>query len=808
MELLSPAGDLETATAAFQYGADAVYLGMKQFSARADANNFTAEDLAVLTGLAHGDAEHPRKVYVALNTLVRDAELEDVLKVLSQLAECRVDGVILQDMAVAQLARRYFPSLPLHASTQLAVHSVEGMIACRDAGFKRVIAARELTLPEIAAMAAVPGIELEVFVHGALCYSYSGLCLLASVLDGHSGNRGECSYVCRECWSVAGSRGQLIKPACHLMSMKDLALADYAATFEKLGVASLKIEGRKKTPLYVAAVTNYYRQVIDGSFKPGEKESAEADIRAIFSRKWTRFCVPGEKNPEITDTELTGPRGTPAGTVLAVNPGAEADWLRFKVQHLTIEKHDGLQVEIPGRSRPYGFGVEAIRAFRQGGADRAENVFAAEPSTTIEVPLPADHPPITPGMALFCTASQATKRRYSWPSLRTAQCRLRQQIGVQLTVSAEALKVSASCGATEVTTDFPCVPALTPARKAPEALAEDARTAFAKLGDTAFELGSFAVSNPERLFVPTSILNGARRQAAEALDAQRRRDNDAHVARSLEELSSWEAPAAPNASASPAWLLKIDRPYSLNLFQAEDFAQITEVIWALDRTPDEEIPAAAEYLAAQVGKEKVRLALPAVLRGDNTHNWPKITRALIEAGWDRWQIANIAGFELLKGVKDLTADWQLYASNRAAARELLERGIKRVTLPPDDPAENSFTLLRKFSGVTETIIYQDTPLAISAVCANASLNGGCVGKSNCNFTTMKLTRRRGDELIAVNNHCQSIFIRTAPLDRSKLLPSITRSGAKFLRADFIWREYSPASLYKKWRELLAEFRSI
>jgi putative protease len=256
MELLSPAGNLETAMAAFEYGADAVYVGLKQFSARADAENFSAEDLEILMGLAHDNPEWPRKVYVAVNTLLRQEELPQLLPILHHLRDQAVDGVIVQDLATAHLLRNYFPELPLHASTQMAIHNVSGMIACRDLGFSRVIAARELTLEEIALMAAVPGIELEVFIHGALCYAYSGLCLLSSVLRGHSGNRGECSYVCRNSWTVA-NHGRTIQENCSLMSMKDLAVTDTISALQKLKIDSVKIEGRKKTPLYVAAVTNY-----------------------------------------------------------------------------------------------------------------------------------------------------------------------------------------------------------------------------------------------------------------------------------------------------------------------------------------------------------------------------------------------------------------------------------------------------------------------------------------------------------------------------------------------------------------------
>ncbi|MBO7741629.1 MAG: U32 family peptidase, partial [Victivallales bacterium] len=208
MELLAPAGSLETAAAAFQYGADAVYAGMKCFSARADAQNFDHEELAVLLGMARNAPERPRKVYIALNTLIREEELPRLHEELTILDRYRPDAIIIQDPALIHYVRSYFPELTIHASTQMAVHNPAGMERCRELGFSRVISARELTLQELAEMAKVPGIELEVFVHGALCYAYSGICLLSSVLNGHSGNRGDCSYVCRNCWKVTGENGR------------------------------------------------------------------------------------------------------------------------------------------------------------------------------------------------------------------------------------------------------------------------------------------------------------------------------------------------------------------------------------------------------------------------------------------------------------------------------------------------------------------------------------------------------------------------------------------------------------------------
>ena len=814
MELLSPAGNLETAMAAFEYGADAVYVGLKQFSARADAENFSPEDLEVLMGLAHDNEAWPRKVYVAVNTLLRQEELPQLLPLLHHLRDQAVDGVIVQDLATAHLLRNYFPELPLHASTQMAVHNVAGMKACRDLGFSRVIAARELTLEEIAQMAAVPGIELEVFIHGALCYAYSGLCLLSSVLRGHSGNRGECSYVCRNSWNVAYHGRTLQENTC-LMSMKDLAVTDTVGTLQKYKVASVKIEGRKKTPLYVAAVTNYYRNLIDNTFEPGERQQCEQDIKTIFSRPWTKFHLINDRAAAITDPSTTGPRGSEVGVVAAVVPGAREgapDCLRFQLKNQILSLHDGLQVEPPGQSRPYGFPVDELRVYTQGGQDRFEKVFTAEPEMTVEVPLPPDHPDLEPGLKVFCTSSQEVKSRYSWPSIRPALMRSRHPVYFELTIARDHLAVvSQPCiGERElpdVTTTLPLETPLEPAKNSPEKLGEAIRKCFAKLGDTEFELQDVRVNNPEQLFVPVSILNELRRKAAEEVSQMlaQERSNDITSITSVED--AWRPAPPANAPERPVWLLKVDRPFLLNLFTAKELESAHEVILDLGMTADDDIIAALRGLSAKIDPKRIRLAMPTLQRVNDEHDWPTLINRLLLQGFRKWQIANLGALTLLAQGKvtpqncSVTADWPLYVTNCTAAHFLADQCFERVTLAPDDTLENTTALLNDLAPIAEVPVFQDTPLAISDVCANASMKGYCPGQHICKFTELELTGRNGEELLAVNHRCQSVFLRKQPLDRIAILPRLAAAGARYFRVDFLWRNWAPREVREKWLEI-------
>src|SRR5438046_858548 len=271
-----------------------------------------------------------RRVFVTINTVIRQDELAELIESLAALDAIGVDAIILQDLGVYHLIREHFPRLELHASTQLAVHNRAGAEALRDLGFRRVVLARELTFEEVHDITATAGIETEVFVHGALCYSYSGLCLFSAQTLGRSGNRGKCAYSCRDSYEVAGAPdtlrdGSSVKRDPRQgfpFSMKDLALPDFVPALRAAGVSCFKVEGRKKSPLYVATTTDYYRRLIDGRLDEEERPDIEADLQTVFSRPWTRLFVQSLKDKEVADRDTVGHRGALIGRVEAVTDEA------------------------------------------------------------------------------------------------------------------------------------------------------------------------------------------------------------------------------------------------------------------------------------------------------------------------------------------------------------------------------------------------------------------------------------------------------------------------------------------------------
>ncbi|MBU2572842.1 MAG: U32 family peptidase [Elusimicrobia bacterium] len=250
MEILAPAGSKESFIAAIKAGADAIYVGLKDFNARKNASNLNIYDLEVLTGYAHSQNV---KVYLALNILIKHEEINDAVQIIAQIYEIGVDAVIVQDLGLARIITDYFPDLQLHASTQLACHNSSGAKVLAGLGFKRVVLARELTLSEIKSITkSDKTIEYEIFAHGALCFSISGMCLFSSLIGGFSGNRGRCTQPCRRIWHSRKAAGYLFSP-------KDLELIDHLKKIQKTGVCSLKIEGRMRSSEYVYRAVSQYK---------------------------------------------------------------------------------------------------------------------------------------------------------------------------------------------------------------------------------------------------------------------------------------------------------------------------------------------------------------------------------------------------------------------------------------------------------------------------------------------------------------------------------------------------------------------
>ena len=691
-ELLSPAGNFKTALAAFAAGADAVYCGLTDFSARAFADNFTVEDLKNLMRVARKDG---KKVYVTFNTLVDEDNFEEAVRQLATLDEVRPDALIVQDLGVARICRKYFADIELHASTQLVAHNLEGVLALKELGFSRVVLARELSLEEIASIAKRCGVELECFVHGALCYSLSGLCLFGAMEKDRSGNRGKCPYCCRLPYET--DRGK-----CLPFSMKDLRLGEDARRLVDAGVASLKIEGRMKSEIYVASVTRYYRDILGAAsparFAPEGRGGARragnvsvGDLETVFSRRTTKLYFDGIRTGESPiDPDSLGHLGAEIGSVKRITKDREGlDWLRFHTAR-ALEKHDGLQFEAMQDGKHLGMGIAEMRP-----AISRRPVFEVGAGTDVEILLPEEiAAALKPGMKIYCSASQAVRRLFPEPSFRPSDYPGDRTIDLTVTLAGDGIAVASDAEGTP----FPRCEAkigcsLTPA-KSPEKTFAAVEKAFSKLGETDYRLGKLTVNDPDRLFAPMSVLNDLRRDLVERLDEERNRVRRAKV----------EAALADGEGACES--------------QASRRALKTVKVRAGQKVPagtwDEIVVAIASSDACESVPQGSRLALPVYTSEPEFNRLRTTVKRFLRAGFEKWEASDLATLRMLKalGVTDITADWTLYAFNLSALRQLSELGVKRFVASPENGRDN-LQFLSESGYDVEFLVQQSTPLFMS-----------------------------------------------------------------------------------------------
>lgn len=690
-ELLAPAGDIEAGYAALFYGADAVYLGLPKFSARATAVNFDEDNLDQFTAYAH---HLNRKVYVTINTVIQEDELSDLIQSLDTCSRCKVDGLIIQDLGVARIIKEQYPWFEMHASTQMAVHNKEGALFLKKLGFKRVVVARELTLREIKDIAAIPDLEIEAFIHGALCYSYSGLCQFSAVEYGRSANRGKCIYPCRAQFEYEGQK-------THLFSMKDMALQKEVL---QMPVDSLKIEGRKKSALYVAAVTNYYRHILDG--KDANKH-LEDDIKQIFSRPWCQFHFYGQ-NKTIIDRDFVGHRGLLIGTV----EGVYKQQIVFCPSH-KIARYDGLQIDCQDFEKPYGFSIQKMFVDRK-------SVYEADAGQKVWVELPKGYPNIQVGSAVYLASSSQVKGKYKYEKPKDNLYRNNNNINVKVNVKDDMITASFNQYSACVKGQF--LPAKD-LKNCDQAVYE----AFTKTGNTKLSLQTIEIDNPKHLFTPKSLLNCLRR------DLYGQIEFEAQVG---------QLPSVSEANSTESrWTIKLDCTEFLKEIDPENFAEI--IILISPKTPIE--------MFEKLPKDKVRIALPAVCR--KPQKYRDIIAELLARGYKKWEVANYWGFEILsfEGL-DISLDSSLYMLNSQAMEMARKLGATGITFAIEDTKLNIEKLIEKADIRKTLTVFQYVPLFISV---------GCVRENDCQICPKGELwldlKRNGREYKALSRDCQMMI---------------------------------------------------
>ncbi len=698
MEILAPAGNPESLERAWAAGADAVYLGYSAFSARAGAGNFDGDQLKEAIRFAH---LHRMRVYVTVNTLVKDGELAGLRELLGMLRELRPDGVLVQDAGILRIARREYPELPLHASTQMAIHHPAGVRWCRRMGFRRVVLARECSLEEIR-RCAEEGVEIEVFCHGAQCVAVSGLCLFSSMVGGRSGNRGRCAQPCRMVYRFDGREGTWLSP-------RDVCLRDDLPALAEAGVASLKIEGRLKRPEYVAAVTASYRRALDagnrGEFHPAEEGEREA-LRQIFSRgDFMRGYAFDTQDAGFIRPDGAGHLGVEIGRVEAESGGMAR-------VRLSRDLHDGDGIRI-GSPRP-------------DSRDTGDMVYAG-------------HDAERGGIALIRLRS-GLRAREGDPVFRLTDVRqlgeamaLRGRgIPVNMHLRAlpgEKLTLEADDGESRVMVEG------NPVEKALNRPAGEAELAarLGKTGGTAFEAGRIRVET-EGAFVPVSEINALRRRALELLAEKRIRAWE-------EELSPAPAPQERGGDRPPA-------PRRL----PEVIVRTEEQAWAARQAglcpawyPEDFRAEAMERLSFLL-EEGDWLRLPDVCPEETLER----LRDWAEARKD------VLGGIVLGTIGQLGLSWPLPfgagsgipVMNREAAEMLREEGCAFITASPELTEEELRELLEGLRNLPVIVpVYGRTQLMLLHHCPARTALGLRAGRVGCDLCDRGDPRSLGGKVL-------------------------------------------------------------
>ena len=488
IELLSPAKDLNCGMEAINHGADAVYIGAPKFGARAAAGN-SLEDIRELCDYAH---LYGARIYVTLNTILKEEELEEAERMIWDLWHAGTDALIVQDMGITRLN---LPPIPLHASTQTDNRTPEKVRFLQAAGFTQVVLARELSLNEIRRIAEATTVPLEVFVHGALCVSYSGQCYLSAALSGRSANRGECAQYCRLPYTMVDATGAEIVTHKHLLSLKDMNRSGQLEALLDAGVSSLKIEGRLKDVDYVKNITAYYRKKLDAvlSRRPEYRRASagrstytfEPVAEKSFNRGFTPFLLEG-RTADITAFNTPKSLGEPVGTVKEIKGNS------FTVAGLKqLNNGDGL-VFFNRKGELEGFRVNRVEANR---------VF------------PLDMPQLAPKTPLYRNFDQVFDKLLAKPS---AERRLSVKIEFLDNPFGFTLCMEDETGARIMLAE-PFAKEL--ARREQQ---DNIRTQLSKLGNTPFEASEVVVGLSENWFVPSSLLADMRRRGVEKLLEVRR----------------------------------------------------------------------------------------------------------------------------------------------------------------------------------------------------------------------------------------------------------------------------------------------
>jgi U32 family peptidase len=794
-ELLAPAGDWDCVRAAIENGADAVYFGLDTgFNARARATNFPVEDLPRLMAMLH---RRGLKGYATLNTLVFSDELPQFEQVIAAVAEAGVDAVLVQDVGAARLIKAICPDLPLHASTQMTLTSAESIGLAEQLGMERVVVARELSIDEIVAIRRQTPMPLEVFVHGALCVAYSGQCLTSESLGGRSANRGQCAQACRLPYDLlCDGKDVDLGDQKYLLSPQDLAAYALVPELIAAGIASFKIEGRLKTPEYVANITKHYRTAIDAAvaaqpamFTPRDVEEMELSFSRGFSPGWLQGC----DHKMLVPATSSAKRGVKLGTVVSVRRDRVVVDLVAGVKRGDGVAFDcGRPVDDPEGGRVYEVfqgGQSLIEPVARGQVELAfghgaVNYDAVEVGQTV---WKTDDPHLTARLRKTFASDESHRRTPI-------------DLHVTVAVGGPVRIVATLVGGRQclVESDEPTV-AATKHPLTPETLT----TQLSRLGGTPFELQSLTAEITGGPMVPHSVLGKLRHDLVARLEeavvaVPPRRINRGVVASPVS--SHATADSGPQ-QANPVALHVLVR----SLSQVRDVLELGERSLYADFADIRQFREAVELAHARGAT--IHLATPRIQKPDEIG----IFRLMVKARPDGVLVRNVGGLRFFREQRlPIIGDFSLNVTNELTAAFFLEEGLSRVTASYD---LNRDQLLALVAAVPpewlEVVVHQHMPMFHMEHCVFCAVLSPGTNKTNCGRPcddhVVKLRDRIGVEHpLTADVGCRNTLFNAVPQSAAEAVPALVARRVGHFRVELLDEDAETISdILRGYRDLLA-----
>lgn len=749
VELLAPVGSFEALKAAVQNGANAVYLGGKDFGARASANNFDRDELKEAVKYAHIRGV---QVFVTTNTLRKENEIEDFLEYAKFLYDIDVDAIILQDIGMARLIKRELPDFELHASTQMVAHSLEDVKYLESVGFDRVVLAREVTVEEIKYICDNCKADIEVFVHGALCVCYSGQCLMSSMIGNRSGNRGRCAQPCRQRYELIDVyTGEVVNSnGDYLLSPRDLNAIEEIDKVIDAGVHSLKIEGRMKRPEYVATVIDGYRKTIDeylATNKLNVSDKTINDLYTIFNRKFTKGLLLGDVGKDMMNSQLPNNQGLYVGTVVDYNKKAKR--LKIKLAN-TLKKGDGInlgggtigRIIKNGNIETIGYKGETIELDFVGEARKGQIVFKTSDSELmdrVQATFTQDKEFVKNIIDAKITIKLGQKPILTLKDRHSNEATIEGDKIVE-----EAMKVALS--------------------------KEKVETQLRKLGNTPYELDLLEIELDDNVSLPISLLNQMRRDCIELLDKERVSIKNRKYKNKIVKYK----PVLYNRNKQQEISVKVK-----NLEQLESALEcgVDRIYYEDTNTIDKAMSLAMKY------NKKVIYSAPRIIRNKEYNHLAKANNAGVESV----QVGNYGSIDYFKD-KKLNIDYYLNAFNSETINYYKEIGADTLCISQELNI-NEIKETIKYTDINiESVVYGYTPLMITEYCPMGVIVRDCKKDkrvAKCKESIYALRNSKGDEFrVSQDIFCRSTIYNSNVTCMLDNLYELHEIGINVLRLDF------------------------